>query len=139
MRQGSFRPAGTASFVFLVCLLTAEAAPTVTSFTPALGKPGTQIVISGSGFSTATQVKFDTAVADFSAASDNRMVATVPGDATTGPIRVTNPTGPGNSSASFTVAPRITDLDPTRGATNTTVTIYGFNFTNATRVLFNNR
>src|SRR5438552_239849 len=61
MRQGSFRAAGTASFVFLVGLLTAEAAPTVTSFTPVLGKPGTQVVISGSGFSTATQVKFDTA------------------------------------------------------------------------------
>src|SRR5205807_9211698 len=52
---------------------------------------------------------------------------------------VTNPTGPGTSGANFTVAPRITELDPTRGATNTTVTIRGFNFTNTTSVLFNNR
>ena len=139
MRQGSFRPAGTASFVFLVCLLTAEAAPTVTSFTPALGKPGTQVVISGSGFSTATQVKFDSAVADFSAASDNQIVTTVPGDATTGPIRVTNPSGLGNSSSNFAVAPRISELDPTRGAINTTVTIYGYNFVGTTNVLFNSK
>src|SRR6266567_3804366 len=139
MRQGSFRAAGTASFVFLFSLLMAEAAPTVTSFTPALGKPGTQVVINGSGFSAATEVKFDTGFADFSAASDNQMVATVPVDATTGPIRVTNPTGAGNSSATFIIAPRITELDPTRGATNTTMTIRGFNFTNTTSVLFNNR
>src|SRR6266487_5634402 len=104
MCQGSFRAVGMASFVFLFSLLMAEAAPTVTSFTPALGKPGTQVVISGSGFSTATEVKFDTAFADFSAASDKQMVATVPLDATTGPIRVTNPTGLGNSSANFAAA-----------------------------------
>src|SRR6266487_6262144 len=139
MRQGSFRAAGTASFVFLFSLLLAEAAPTVTSFTPVLGKPGTQVVINGSGFSTATEVKFDTAFADFSAVSDNQMVATVPADATTGPIRVTNPTGAGSSSANFTVAPRITELDPARGATNTTITIFGFNFVGTTNVLFNSR
>src|SRR5438132_361266 len=84
MCQGSFRAAGTASFVFLFGLSMAETAPTVNSFTPALGKPGTQVVINGSGFSTATEVKFDTAFSDFSAASDNQMVATVPVDATTG-------------------------------------------------------
>src|SRR2546425_3287391 len=137
MRQGSIGAVGAASFVFLFSLLMAEAVPTVISFAPALGKPGTQVVINGSGFSTATQVKFDTAVADFSAASDNQMVATVPADATTGPIRVTNTTGPGNSSATFLVAPRITEFDPTRGATNSTVTIYGFNFVGTTNVLFN--
>src|SRR6058998_3938339 len=139
MRQGHFRAAGTASFVFLFSFLMAEAAPTIASFAPALGKPGTQVIIRGSGFSTATEVKFDTAFADFSAASDSQMVATVPQDATTGPIRVTNPSGLGNSSSNFTVAPRIAKLDPTRGATNTTMTINGFNFTNTTRVLFNNR
>jgi len=139
MCQGRFHTAATATIVFLASLLMAEAAPTVTSFAPALGKPGTQVVISGSGFSTATGVNFDTAFADFSSVSDNQMVATVPVDATTGPIRVTNPTGAGSSSANFTVAPRITELDPTRGATNTTVTIYGFNFVGTTNVLFNGK
>src|SRR5262245_57584892 len=97
MRQWPFHTAITASFVFLFSWSLAEAAPTVTSFVPALGKPGTQVTINGSGFSTATQVRFDTAVADFSAASETQMIATVPPDATTGPIRVTNPTGLGNS------------------------------------------
>ena len=123
----------------LSALLTAQAAPSVTGFTPVLGKPGTQVVISGSGFSTATQVQFDSTVADFSAGSDNQIIATVPPDATTGPIRVTNPTGTGNSGASFFVAPRISELAPVRGATNTTLVINGFNFTNTTSVLFNNR
>src|SRR5207244_10242121 len=50
-----------------------------------------------------------------------------------------NPSGLGHSSSNFIVAPRITKLDPTRGATNTAMTISGFNFTNTTRVLFNNR
>ena len=74
MRQGSFCVAGMAIFVFLFSLLMAEAAPTVTSFTPALGKPGTQVVINGSGFSTATQVTFDTVVADFTAADRKSVV-----------------------------------------------------------------
>ncbi len=126
-----------ANLVFLFSLLVAEAAPTVTSFTPVLGRPGIQVVINGSGFSTATEVEFDTAIADFNALSDNQLIAIVPVDATTGPIRVTNPTGPGNSGANFTVAPRITALDPARGATNTTVTIQGFNFGGTTNVLFN--
>jgi len=139
MCQRCFRAAGTASFIFLLSLVMTKAASTVTSFAPAQGKPGTQVVISGSGFSTATEVKFDTAFADFTAASDNRMIATVPGDATSGPIRVTNPTGPGASSGNFLVAPRITLVDPARGATNTVVTIHGFNFVGATNVLFNNR
>jgi uncharacterized repeat protein (TIGR01451 family) len=139
MRQRRFRSANTASFVLLFTGLVGEAAPTVTDFTPALGKPGTQVVIRGSGFSTATEVKFDTAVADFSAASDGQMIATVPPDATSGPIRVTNPTGPGASISSFLVAPRISDLEPPRGATNTTITIRGFNFDGTTNVLFNNK
>src|SRR2546428_7823013 len=129
MRQGHFRAAGTASFVFLFSLLMAEAAPTITSFTPALGKPGTQVIIRGSGFSTATEVKFDTAFADFSAASDSQMVTTVPVDATTGPIRVTNPSGLGNSISNFTEAPSIAKLDPTRRATNIATPSQRSNFT----------
>src|SRR5690349_5858141 len=116
-----------------------RAAPTVGSFSPTQGKPGTQIVINGSGFSTATEVEFDTTLADFVATSDSRMVATVPADATIGQIRVTNPTGVGTSGGSFLVTPRISDFSPARGATNTVLTIDGFNFLGTTNVLFNNR
>ena len=124
---------------FFLPLSAAWAAPVVSSFSPASGKPGTQIVISGSGFFTATLAQFNSTAADFSVSSDARMTATVPVDATTGPLRVTNPTGIGASATDFVVAPRLTGFSPVRGATNTTVTIEGFNFVGATNVLFNDK
>ena len=117
----------------------AWAAPVVTGFSPTQGKPGTQVVITGSGFSAATVVTFNTASADFIVSSDTRMVATVPVDATIGPLRVTNPTGTAVSSASFIVAPRIIGFSPARSATNSVVLVEGFNFTGATNVLFNGK
>jgi uncharacterized repeat protein (TIGR01451 family) len=117
----------------------ALALPVVSAFSPSQGKPGTQIVLIGSGFSSATSVQFDIALADFTVTSDTRMVATVPVDATTGPLRVTNPTGTGNSTATFLVAPRLTGFSPLRGAPTSTVTLKGFNFTGATNVLFNDK
>src|SRR5438128_3732626 len=51
---------------FLLAALDTFAAPVLSSFVPPVGKPGTQVVINGSGFSTATLVTFDTTVADFS-------------------------------------------------------------------------
>jgi len=141
MRLTYFHRAKTVALILQCSLWTplTRAAPTVGSISPTQGKPGTQVVINGSGFSTATEVKFDTTLADFIATSDSRMVATVPVDATTGQIRVTNPTGVGASGGSFLVIPRISDLSPGRGATNTVVTIDGFNFLGTTNVLFNTR
>jgi uncharacterized repeat protein (TIGR01451 family) len=141
MRLTYFHRARTTALILHLFLWTplTWAAPTVGSFSPTQGKPGTQVVINGSGFSTATEVKFDTTLADFNATSDNRMVATVPVDATTGQIRVTNPTGVGASGGSFLVTPRISDFLPSRGATNTVLTIDGFNFIGTTNVLFNTR
>src|SRR5205823_302639 len=88
----------------------------------------------------AALVSFDTTVADFSVTSDSRIVAIVPVDATTGPIRVTDSLGAiGLGSGSFLVAPRVTGFSPARGATNTPVLIAGFNFVGATNVLFGAR
>src|SRR5882762_1759114 len=114
MRMRSLRPAGALALILQFYLTgpVAWAAPVVTSFSPAIGRPGTQVVINGSGFSTATQVKFDVEIADFNVASDTRMSATVPVDATSGQIRVTNPTGTGVSSGNFLVAPRISGFSP---------------------------
>jgi uncharacterized repeat protein (TIGR01451 family) len=122
-----------------VLAATALAAPSVGSFSPTQGKPGTQVVINGSEFSAATKVAFNSTPADFIVTAANRIVATVPPDATTGKIRVSvSPALFGESSTSFLVAPRITEVDPLRSATNIFVTINGFNFTNATQVLFSN-
>src|SRR5438094_621775 len=140
-RARNLRRAGTWALAvpFFLCGGPLRALPVVGSFSPALGRPGTQVVINGSGFATATLVKFDTAPADFTVASDTRMTATVPVDATIGPIRITNPTGTANTANDFLVAPRITGFSPARSATNMVVIVEGFNFAVATNVLFNSR
>ncbi len=62
----------------------------VTGFSPASGHPGTQVTISGAGFGTTTAVEFAGVPAAFSVASDSTILATVPGGALSGPIRVRN-------------------------------------------------
>ncbi len=63
----------------------------VTGFSPSSGRPGTQVTISGAGFGSATAVEFAGVSAAFSVASDSTLVASVPGGALTGPIRVRTP------------------------------------------------
>ena len=126
----------------LAWLLGASAAygqvPTITSVTPALGKPGNQILIGGGNFTAATMVKFDQTLADFSVLSANQILAVVPNGATVGNITVANASSGGTSASVFIVPPGITNLSPTQGAAGTPVTINGANFLpNATTVRFN--
>jgi len=78
-------------------------APTITSFTPTSGPPGTEVHLTGTGFSTATSVTFDGASASFLAHNDTSLDVIVPDSATTGPITVTNPAGSATTSTNFTV------------------------------------
>ncbi|MCL4179797.1 MAG: IPT/TIG domain-containing protein [Verrucomicrobia bacterium] len=114
-------------------------APTVSSFSPLLGVPGTQVTVFGAGFATASKVQFGDAAADFTALADNRLIAIVPPQGISGRVRVTNPTGTGTSPVDFMVAPRVTAFSPARSGTNMTVTIDGFNFLSATNVQFAGR
>jgi uncharacterized repeat protein (TIGR01451 family) len=93
-------------------------------------------VINGADFTSATAVRFDATLADFTVTAANRIIAVVPPEATTGRIRVSNPSGNGTSGSDFVVPPRITFVDPTRSGTNIDMTINGFNFTGTTQVLF---
>ncbi len=93
-------PAGTAtsSTPFLVL-------PTVTAFTPAKGKVGISVVITGSGFTGATSVTFNkTATKTLTVNSDGKITVAVPTGATSGTISVTTPSGTGASSSTFTVS-----------------------------------
>jgi hypothetical protein len=113
--------------------------PTITSFTPTSGPQGTVVTISGTNFTGATAVSFNTiGAANFVVNSGTQITATVPG-ATTGRIRVTS-TGTATSTTDFVVIqpPRIIGFTPTGGPVGTTVTIFGFHFTGATAVSFNN-
>ncbi len=68
-----------------------------------------------------------------------KITATVPANATTGPISVSNGDGTGTSVASFTVttgggAPKITGFSPTFGLTGAKILIMGSGFTGTTSV-----
>jgi plastocyanin len=77
--------------------------PSISGFVPASGGPGTSVTVSGSGFTNATDVRFNGTSASFSIVSDTQITATVPSGATSGPISVTGPGGTGMSAASFSV------------------------------------
>jgi hypothetical protein len=77
--------------------------PTITDFTPTSGPMGTSVAISGTKFSGATAVAFNTVSASFTVTSDTSIEATVPAGATTGPLSVTTPGGSATSTNNFTV------------------------------------
>jgi subtilisin-like proprotein convertase family protein len=114
--------------------------PTITSFAPTSGTPGTSVVITGTNFAAPATAAFG-GVASTSVVvnSPTQITATVPTGAVTGPISVTVPTGTAASSTNFTVVvppPTITSFTPTSGAAGTTVTIVGTDLTGPTNVSF---
>ena len=83
-------------------------APTITSFTPTSGPPGTSVKITGTNFSgtgiTGTSVTFNNVAATSVVNSATQITATVPSTATTGKIKVTTSCGSATSTTDFTVS-----------------------------------
>lgn len=78
----------------------------ITGFSPTSGGAGTAVTITGTGFTGATDVKFNgTSVSSFTVNSDTQISTTVPSGATSGPISVVGTGGTATSSTSFVVAP----------------------------------
>lgn len=77
--------------------------PTISGFSPATGSPGTSVTISGTGFTSASKVKFNGTNATFTASSSTSITATVPTGATSGTLSVIAPGGLATSGSSFTV------------------------------------
>jgi uncharacterized repeat protein (TIGR03803 family) len=78
--------------------------PQLLSFNPPSGSVGTQVTITGVGFTQALGVGFgDNVPAEFTVNSDTEVTATVPAGAKTGPIGVVTKGGTSVSSATFTV------------------------------------
>ena len=111
--------------------------PTITSFTPASGIPGTSVTIVGYAFTGATAVAFNGTNATFTVDSYGQITATVPAGATTGTITVTTPSGTATSPTSFSLEPHITSFTPSSGIIGQTITIIGTNFAGTTDVTFN--
>src|ERR1019366_4584432 len=124
-------------------------APSITSFAPTSGTPGTLVTISGTGFTGATAVTFNGTAGTIVTVTNSQITAVVPSAATTGPIAVTTPVGTASTSGltppNFTVssvatlAPSINSFNPTSGPVGTIVTITGASFigTLASGVQFN--
>jgi uncharacterized repeat protein (TIGR03803 family) len=78
--------------------------PQVGSFDPPSGSVGTQVTITGTGFTQTSGVGFgDYVPAEFTVNSDSQITATVPAGAKTGPVGVVTKGGTAISSAKFTV------------------------------------
>ncbi len=119
------------------------ARPSITSFSPVSGRPGTRVTITGLRFTGMSSVTFGGVPAIFNVPrGGTRIAATVPAGATTGPIAVTTSAGTGASATSFVVLPplpTITGFSPSGGPVGTLVTISGSGFIGATSVQFQGR
>ncbi|MBO2010793.1 reprolysin-like metallopeptidase [Hymenobacter negativus] len=86
-------------------------APVITSFTPAYGRAGTVVVLTGNYFTGATTVAFNGVNAPtFIVNSNTQITVTAPAGVSTGPITVTGLGGPGTSTTNFTVPTVANDL-----------------------------
>jgi uncharacterized repeat protein (TIGR01451 family) len=115
------------------------APPTLTGFSPASGRPGTNITLTGTSFIGATAVYFNgTASTNFTVVNNTTIHASVPPGATTGTIRVTTPLYSCFSGTSFSIAPTIYGFSPNVGLVGTSVTVTGANFNVATPAVYFN-
>lgn len=111
-----------------VFTITQRPPPIISGFSPVSGAPGVSVEIQGTNLSGATSVKFNGVPASFLPLAGS-LRATVPLNATSGPISVTTPAGSDKSKDSFTVtagpAPVITSFSPTSGDLGASVEIQG--------------
>src|SRR5690348_8621350 len=103
--------------------------PVVQSLTPVSGPVDTEVTITGSGFTGATAVTFNGTPAPnrFTVVSASEISASVPLDASTGPVEVTGPGGTSPATETFTVTPAIVVWPPNTPPT-TNIFVEGFGF-----------
>ena len=122
---------GTATSATDFTVVLSANAPKITSFTPTSGLAGTNVVISGSNFSTTAAnntVKFNGTTATVNSATATELQVTVPVGATTGKITVEVNDETATSTNDFILPPTITSFTPARGLEGANVTISGNNF-----------
>jgi hypothetical protein len=119
---------------------TLKVRPTITGDpAPNEAKAGDHIILTGKTFTGTTSVKFgnNTQPAPFLVGGGGTTLnVTVPNNATTGKIGVTNAGGLTQTANDFTVDPRISAFTPTSGAVGAIVTVNGTGFGSADRVNF---
>ena len=140
---GKIRVATAAGAVQAATVFTVVKAvvPKTTGFSPASGPVGTHVVITGTGFTGATSVRFAGAKeATYIVDSPTQITATVPTGAVTGKLRIATPAGAVQTASSFVIsklaAPVVSSIDRTGGWVDYPVEITGSRFTGATGVTF---
>src|SRR5688572_30491399 len=112
----------------------ASTAPTLTAFSPTSGTAGTLVTITGSNFSTTLLdniVKFNSILADVTAATSTSLTVVVPPGASTGKITVEVDNEIATSASDFTILVQpltLSNFSPATGAAGTVVTLTGTNF-----------
>jgi hypothetical protein len=76
-------------------------APSITSFSPIVGSPGTVVTITGENLTGATNVAFNGVAAEVTSVTATQIVATVPTGASKGVISVSTPGGSATSARPF--------------------------------------
>jgi hypothetical protein len=109
------------------------AAPAITAFAPASGTIGTNVTITGKGFTGAKTVAIGGAASVFKVMGDTRIVATGPINLATGKVSVTTPKGTGSSKTNFVVTPGV-QLSATMGPPLAVLQISGAGFRPSTAV-----
>jgi len=105
-------------------------APSISSISPTSGPVATSVTINGSNFGASqgtSSVTFNGFAAATTSWSTSKIVATVPPNATTGPVVVTVG-GQASNGVTFTVTPGISSLSPSSGLVGTLVTVSGSSF-----------
>ncbi|WP_162054222.1 DUF7619 domain-containing protein [Pontibacter pamirensis] len=106
------------------------ATPAITSFTPAAGKPGTEVTLNGKRFSAtaaSNKVYFNGLLAPVVSASETELKVLVPASAVTGTLQIVTPDGVAGTTETFEVyqPPVFNGFSPAEGIVGATVTLQG--------------
>jgi uncharacterized repeat protein (TIGR01451 family) len=110
--------------------------PWITNFTPSSAIANATVTINGRNLTNATSLLVNGVPWSFTATAA-QIVATVPANATTGPMTLAAPGGIFIDTNVFKVLPKISGFSPLVGPTNSVVNIYGTSLLNVTNVQFN--
>ena len=105
---GVTAPAGSATSATSFTVATSSGAPTITSFTPTIGVPGTSVSISGTNFDTTAandRLQFNVSAGLVSSATSTTLSVPVSNSATSGRLSLVTPGGATQSTDDFFVPP----------------------------------
>lgn len=109
------------------------ASPVLTQLSPAQGRVGTLVTVSGQRFApsaAANTVRFGSVAAPVLSATVTTLTVRVPAGASSGPVQVITSEGAGRSAQAFTVfqAPTLASLTPAEGVPGGVITLTGTEF-----------